>query len=67
MVGFPNSMYPHVGTCIPYFGFGYGDIENAPTMWPLIFDPSPNLTKSPKSVLGVTQARIIMNCGGVFA
>jgi hypothetical protein len=65
-VGFPNSMYPHDETYVPYFGYGYDDIENVPTMWLLIFDPSPNFTKPPKSVLGVTRARIVMNCGGAF-
>jgi hypothetical protein len=66
LVGFPNSMYPHVGTYIPYFGYGYGDMGSVPTMWPLMFDPSPNLTKPPKLILGITQARIVMNYGGAF-
>jgi hypothetical protein len=24
LMGFPNSMYPHVGPYTPYFGYGYG-------------------------------------------
>jgi hypothetical protein len=32
LVGFPNSMYPHVGPYTPYFGFGYKGIRGVPTM-----------------------------------
>jgi hypothetical protein len=30
LVGFPNSMYPHVGPYTPYFGFGYGGVGDVP-------------------------------------
>jgi hypothetical protein len=52
-IGFPNSMYPHVGPYTPYFGFEYGEIKNAPTMWPPMFDPLLNLISPPKLILGI--------------
>ncbi len=39
LVGFPNSMYLHVGTYTPYFGSSYKGVGGVPTMWPLMFDP----------------------------
>jgi len=39
LVGFPNSMYLHVGTYTPYFGYSYKGVGGVPTMWPLMFDP----------------------------
>jgi hypothetical protein len=30
LVGFPNSMYPHVGPYTPYFGSGYGGVGDVP-------------------------------------
>ncbi len=42
LVGFPNSMYPHVGPYTPYFGFGYGGIKGVPTMWPPMSNPLAN-------------------------
>jgi hypothetical protein len=59
MVGFPNSMYPHVGPYTPYFGFGYEGVRGVPTMWPPMYDPLANLTTSPKPVLGIVQTRIV--------
>jgi hypothetical protein len=44
LVGFPSSMFPHVGPYTPYFGFGYDGIGSAPTMWPLMSNPLPNFT-----------------------
>ncbi len=38
-VSFKISNVPHVGPYTPYFGLGYGNIGNVPTMWPLVFDP----------------------------
>jgi hypothetical protein len=53
LVGFPNSMYPHVGPYTPYFGFGYKGIGGVPTMWPPMSDPLTNLTTSPKPILAI--------------
>jgi hypothetical protein len=61
LVGFPNSMFFHVGPCTPYFGPHYGGKESAPVMWLLIFDPSVNITALPKLVLGVAQTSIIID------
>jgi hypothetical protein len=61
-IGFPNSMYPHVGPCTPYFGFGYGGIGSVPTMWPPIFNPLVNFITPLNQVLGIAQARIVTNC-----
>jgi hypothetical protein len=58
-IGFPNSMYPHVGPCTPYFGFGYGSIWSVPIMWPPISDPLSNLIAPPKLILGIAQAGIV--------
>jgi hypothetical protein len=38
-VGFPNSMYHHVGPYTPYFGSDYRGIKSVLTMWPPMFDP----------------------------
>jgi hypothetical protein len=38
LVGFPNSMYRHVG-CRPYFGSSYRGIGNVFIVWPSMFDP----------------------------
>jgi hypothetical protein len=38
LVGFPNSMYHHVG-CTPYFGSGYRGIGCVFIVWPSMFDP----------------------------
>ncbi len=54
-------MYPHVGTCIPYFGFSYGGIGNALTMWPLMSNPLRNLMAPPKPILGVAQTEIVID------
>ncbi len=62
LVGFQNSMYLHVGTYIPYFGFSYGGIGSAPTMWPLMSNPLANLMAPPKPILGVSQAKIVIDC-----
>jgi hypothetical protein len=32
VIGFPNSIYLHVGPYTPYFGFGYEGIGSAPTI-----------------------------------
>jgi hypothetical protein len=50
LVGFPNSMYLHVGPYTPYFGFGYEGVKGVPTMWPPMSDPLANLTASQKPV-----------------
>jgi hypothetical protein len=55
-------MYPHVGPCTPYFGFGYGGIGSVPTMWPPISNPLANFIAPPKLVLGITQVGIIIDC-----
>jgi hypothetical protein len=31
-IGFPNSMYLHIGPYTPYFGFGYKGIRSVRTM-----------------------------------
>lgn len=55
-------MYPHVGPCTPYFGFGYGGIGSVHIMWPPISDPLINLIAPPKLVMGIAQAGIVTNC-----
>jgi hypothetical protein len=60
-VGFPNSMYLHVGPYTPYFAYGYGGIRSAPTIWPLMSNPLTN-PMAPKLVLGIAQTKIITNC-----
>jgi hypothetical protein len=53
MVGFPNSMYPHVGAYTPYFAYSYRGIGNAPTMWPPMSNPLTNPITLPKLVLKI--------------
>jgi hypothetical protein len=53
LVGFPNSMYPHVGPYTPYFGYGYKGIRSAPTMWPPMSNPLANPTTLPNPNLGI--------------
>ncbi len=55
MVGFPNSMYPHVGPYTPYFGYGYEGITNVPTVWPPMFNPLANPTTLPNPILGIDK------------
>jgi hypothetical protein len=43
-IGFPHSMYLHVGPYTPYFGSGYDGISSTPTMWPPMSNPLTNLT-----------------------
>ncbi len=52
-IGFPNSMYLHVGPYTPYLGFGYEGIGGVPTMWPSMPDPLTNPTMSRKLVLRI--------------
>jgi hypothetical protein len=47
-VGFPNSVFPHVGPYIPYFGFGHDGMGNVPIMWPQVFNPFANITTTLK-------------------
>jgi hypothetical protein len=61
LVSFQNSMYPHVGTYIPYFGFSFSGIGSAPTMWPLMSNPLLNLMAPPKPILGVAQIEIVID------
>jgi hypothetical protein len=60
-VGFPNSMYPHVGPYTPYFGFSYGGIVSVPTMWSPMSNPLIVPMALPKLVLGIAQARIVID------
>jgi hypothetical protein len=46
-IGFPNSMYPYVGSYIPQFGFSYEGVGGVPTMWPPMPNPLTNPTISP--------------------
>jgi hypothetical protein len=46
-LGFPNSMYPHVGTYTPYFDYGYRGIGNVLIVWSLDADPLTNPTTPP--------------------
>jgi hypothetical protein len=59
-VGFPNSMYPHVGTYTPYFGFGYGGIGRVPIVWPPMFNPLANPITPPQPVWGIAQTRVVI-------
>jgi hypothetical protein len=61
LVGFPNSMFFHVGPCTPYSGPCYGGKGGAPVMWLPIFDPLVNIMAPPKLILGVAQALIIID------
>jgi hypothetical protein len=63
LIGFPNSMYLHVGPHTLYFGFGYGGIGSVPTMWPPMSNPLVNPTSPSKLVLGIKQDEIITNHG----
>jgi hypothetical protein len=63
LVGFPNSMYLHVGPYTPYFGYGYGGIKNAPSMWPPMSNPLTNPITPPKPILEITQNEIVADCG----
>ncbi len=58
-VGFPNSIYSHVGPYTPYFGFSYEGVGSVLAMWPPMSDPLINPMASLKLVLGIIQARII--------
>jgi hypothetical protein len=62
-IGFPNSMYLHVGPYIPYFGSSYKGIGGVPIMWPPMSDPLINPMISPKLVPRIAQTRIVTNCG----
>jgi hypothetical protein len=62
LVGFPNSMYLHVGPYTPYVGFGYGGIRGVLTMWPPMSNPLVNPMASPKLVSRIAQTEIVTNC-----
>jgi hypothetical protein len=53
LIGFPNSMYPHVGPYTPYFCYGYEGMS-APTMWPPMSNPLANPIVLPNPILGIT-------------
>jgi len=53
LVGFPNSMYPHVGPYTPYFGSSYKGIKSDCTMWPPMSDPLVCPTTPPKLILRI--------------
>jgi hypothetical protein len=61
LVGFPNSMYPHVGTYTPYFGFGYGGIGRVPILWPPMFNPFANPIAPPQPILGIAQIGVVID------
>jgi hypothetical protein len=61
LVGFPNSMFLHVGPYISYFCSSYGGIGSVLVMWPPMFDPLTNISTSPNPVLGVAQVEIVAN------
>ncbi len=63
LVGYPNSMYPHVGPYTPYFGYVYEGIMSVFTMWPPKSDPLTNPTTPPKLVLGIAQIGIVTDQG----
>jgi hypothetical protein len=60
-IGFPNSMYLHVGPYTPYFGYGYGGIGSVPTMRPPMSDPLANPRHHQKPILGIAQDGIVTN------
>jgi hypothetical protein len=66
LVGFPNSMFPHVGPYTPYFGYDYNGIRSVPTTWPPMFDPFVNITTPPKLVSRVAQARTVIDHGSLW-
>jgi hypothetical protein len=61
LVGFPNSMFLHIGPYIPYFGFGYSGIGSVFIMWPPMSNPFANIMAPPKLVLGVAQIGVVTN------
>jgi hypothetical protein len=62
-IGFPNSMFPHVGPYKPYFGYGYSGMGSVPTMWLLMFSPFVKITTTPKPIFRITQATVVINNG----
>ncbi len=52
LVGFPNSMFFHVGPYTPYFGPHYGGKGSVLVMWFPIFDPLVNITTPTKVGFG---------------
>ncbi len=63
LVGFPNSMFFHVGPCTPYFGPNYGGKGSVLVMWLPTFDPLVNIMTPPKPILGLAQTLIIIDYG----
>jgi hypothetical protein len=62
VVGFPNSMYVHVGPYTPYFCSSYGGIVTILTMWPPMFDP----LIPPTTLLKLVSAIIHNRSQGAF-
>jgi len=60
-VGFPNSVFLHVGPYTSYFCSSYDGIGSVFVMWPPMSNPLINITTSPKLVLGVAQVEIVTN------
>jgi hypothetical protein len=62
-IGFPNSMFPHVGPNRPYFGYGYIGMGSVPTMWLPMSSPFINITTAPKPIFGVAQTKVVIDNG----
>jgi hypothetical protein len=63
LIGFPNSIFLHVGPYRPYFGSGYSDMGSVPTMWLPISSPSTNITRTPNPIFKVAQAKVVIDNG----
>jgi hypothetical protein len=56
-------MFPPIGPHTPYFGSSYSGIGSVLAMWPPISSPFVNITTTPKLVLQVAQARVVIDHG----
>jgi len=58
LIGFPNSMYPHVGPYTPYFSSGYRGIRSVHIMWLLVSNPLTNLATPLKPISKIAQVKL---------
>jgi hypothetical protein len=56
-------MFSPIGPYTPYFGSSYSGIGSVLAMWPPIYSPFVNITTTPKLVLQVAQARVVIDHG----
>ncbi len=63
LIGFPNSMCFHVEPYRPYFGYGYSGLGIVPAMLPPMSSHFTNITIAPNPILGVAQAKVVIDNG----